>query len=110
MAAPFSITFPSNFFLVFEAKLFINLVKLSLAKGIGRSVSAFFLNYLTQDQNLDLDISTLLGFISVDKLLAKEFLILVVSLVVKNNSRILLQIFYLLLILLLFYFLLQILI
>ena len=40
--APFPLIFLSNLFIAFEAKLLTNPGKLSLAKGIARSVSAFF--------------------------------------------------------------------
>ena len=40
--APFPTTFLSNLFIAFEATLLTNLGKLSLAKGIARSVITFF--------------------------------------------------------------------
>ena len=41
LTAPFPLTFFSNLFIAFEVKLFTNLGKLALAKGIAIFVSAF---------------------------------------------------------------------
>ena len=46
--------FDSNLFIAFEAKLFTNPGKLSIAKGIATFVSAFFLNYLTKNEDIHL--------------------------------------------------------
>ena len=54
LTAPFSLIFLSNLFIAFEAKLLTNLGKLSVAKINARSVSAFFLNYLTMNQTIHL--------------------------------------------------------
>ena len=64
---------------------------MSLAKGKAIFTSVFFSKLPNQGSKditdwINLDILTLLSFISVDILLAKAFLILVVCLVVKNNS------------------------
>ena len=69
LTAPFPLIFLWNLFISFEAKLLTNPGKLSLAKGIARSVSVFFLNFLTANQKIYL-----------------IELILVVCLVVRNNS------------------------
>ena len=42
LTAPFPTTFLSNLFIAFEATLLTNLGKLSLTKGIARSVITFF--------------------------------------------------------------------
>ena len=65
--------------------------KLSLAKGIAIFFSALFPKLPNQEPKdspdwINLDIWFLPSFISVEKLLAKAFLILVVYLVVRNNS------------------------
>ena len=91
LAAPLPLIFHSNLFIAFETKLLTNPGKSSLAKGLARSVSAFFLNYLTKNQKIHLIewiillIWVLLSFISFGILLAKGFLILVVCLV-RNSS------------------------
>ena len=54
LTAPFPLIFGSNFFIAFEAKLLTNPGKFSLAKAIARSVSAFFLHYLTKNQKIHL--------------------------------------------------------
>ena len=64
---------------------------MSLAKGISLFVSAFFTKFANQEKRdrsdwICLDIWALLSFISVDILLAKTIIILVVSFVVRNNS------------------------
>ena len=43
LTAPVQVIFLSNFFIGFEAKLLTNPGKLSLTKGIARSVITFFL-------------------------------------------------------------------
>ena len=66
--------------------------KLCLAKRITKFFSVFFyLNYLPKNQQDPLDWNilekwALQSSVSVDMLLAKAFLILVISLVVRNNS------------------------
>ena len=89
--APFLLIFLSNLFIGFEVKLLTNPGKLSFAKGI--AIFAF-LNYLTKNRKIYLvglfyqvyfTYFTLQSSISVDILLAKAFLILVVSLIVRNN-------------------------
>ena len=89
--APFPLNFLSNLFIAFELKLLTNLGKLSLAKGIAIFVSTFFPKLSNQEpkdppNSIIFYIWVLLILISVDLLLAKVFLILVVSLVVKNKS------------------------
>ena len=83
LAAPFSLIFLSNFFIAFQVKLLTNLGKLYLAKGIAIFVSSFFPKLPNQESKDPPDwilfyIWVLLSFISVDILLAKPFLILVV--------------------------------
>ena len=46
LTAPFPLIFLSNLFIASEAKLLINPGKLSLAKGMARSVITFYLHYL----------------------------------------------------------------
>ena len=44
LTAPLPLIFLSNLFNAFKAKLFTNQGKLSLAKGIARSIITFYLN------------------------------------------------------------------
>ena len=74
-----------------------NPYNLSLGKGIARSVTTYYLIYLTKNQDLFnqepryppdwimLDIWALLNCKSFDILLAKAFICLIVSLVVRNS-------------------------
>ena len=78
-------------FIALGVKLLTNPGKLSFAKGIAILISAFFPKLSNQEQKVRpdwiiLDIWVILSFRSVDILLAKAFLILVVFLVVRNNS------------------------
>ena len=91
LTAPFLLIFISNLYIAFVVELVTDPAKLCLAKGIAVFVSAFFTKLPNQEpkdppDGIILDISALLGFISVDILLAKTFLVLVVCLVVRNNS------------------------
>ena len=54
LTAPFPLIVVSNIFIAFEAKLLTNPRKFPLAKGIAKSVSAFFLRYLTKNQKIHL--------------------------------------------------------
>ena len=76
---------------MFEVKVPANPGKLSPAAGIAILLVLSFLNYLTKQRKkpsvwIILDIWALQNFISVDILLAKAFLFLVVYLVARNNS------------------------
>ena len=82
--------FLSNLFIAFKVKLLNNQDQLSLAKGIAIFVSAFLPKIDNQEAKdplywIILNIWTLLNFISVEILLAKDLFILVVCLVVKND-------------------------
>ena len=64
--------------------------KLSLAKGIALFVNAFYPKLPNQEPKdapgwINLDIWVLVSFVSVEILLGKAFVILVVCLVVRNN-------------------------
>ena len=88
---PFPLIFLSNLFITLEVKFLTNLGNLSLPKEITIFVSAFFPKLLNQEPKdphdwIILDIWALLSFISVQILLAKTSLILVVCLVVRSNS------------------------
>ena len=87
LTTPFALIFLPNLFIIFKVKLFNNLGKLYLAKGIGMLFSAFFPNQELKDPPdwIILDIRAFLSFISFDILLAKAFHILVVCLVVRND-------------------------
>ena len=87
----FQLIFFSNLLIACEDKFLTNLGKLSLAKRIATFVSAFLPKLAIQEPKdqlnlIILDIWTSLRFTSVDILLTKAFLILVVHLVVTNNS------------------------
>ena len=72
LTGPCPVIFLSNLFIAFEAKLFTNLGQLSLAKGIARSAITFY--------------EVINVMLSIDILLPKAFLILVVCLFDRNNS------------------------
>ena len=72
LTGPCPVIFLSNLFIAFEAKLFTNLGQLSLAKGIARSAITFY--------------EVINAMLSIDILLPKAFLILVVCLFDRNNS------------------------
>ena len=64
--------------------------KLSVAKGIASFVNAFYPKLPNQEPKdppdwINLDIWVLVSFVSVEILLGKAFVILVVCLVVRNN-------------------------
>ena len=87
--ATFPFIFLSNLYYALKVELLANSGKLSIIKGIVIFVSAFFPKLPNQEaKNLPdliiLDIWALLSFISVEILLAKTFLILVLCLVVRN--------------------------
>ena len=95
LTSRFPLILLSNLFTAFEAEfeaiLITNPGNRSLEKGISRSVTTFLLNLFNQKPRnpadcIVLHISAILSFISVDILLAKAFLILVVCFVVRNNT------------------------
>ena len=91
LTTSFSLIFLSNLFIALEVKLLTNPGKLSLAKEIATFICTFFPKLPKQEPKdppywVVLDIWALLGFISIDILLAKTFFILVVCLVVRNDS------------------------
>ena len=91
LTAPFPHIFLSNLFIAFEVKLPTNPSKLSLDKRTAMFAYAFFSKLPNHESKYSLDwiivdIWPSLSLISVDILVAKAFLILVVSLVVWNNS------------------------
>ena len=90
LTVPFPLIFLSNLFIAIEVKLLTNPGKLPLAKGIAIFVSAFFPKLRNEKPKdppdwMILDIWALLSFISIDRLLANAFLILVVYLVLRNR-------------------------
>lgn len=91
MTAPVLHIFLLNSFFAFEAKLLTNPGNLSLTKGMSRSSSVFFPKLSKQEPKdlpdlFVLGISALLTFKSLDMLLEKIFLILVIFVLVRNNS------------------------
>ena len=92
LTVPFPLIFLSNLFIAIEVKLLTNPGKLPLAKGIAIFVSASFLKLRNEKPKdppdwMILDIWALLSFISIDRLLANAFLILVVYLVLRNRFK-----------------------